>query len=487
MNNPPDYKMYDSFLESVLVVDQTGRFIYANPTAMEILGLRVQTLQQTIFPGSIQFSPTLKWNEEFFKSLSTATPYVEVQFANGKKMGTVQVSIQPLLSGTDEKHFLISMYDRSAEYNLHQKYRVQITQKEELAQEINNHRAELLLTNSKLDRKLEHISFLLEFSESTRFLLDEETIIQDFLNRAIEKIGFSVGFYFKWNTAQDAFSIEASTTSSVANRIELPKSFNSSELLSLAQAGLAVFSSDKNEVLKTFYKAFYPQQIYNMASLCLKSGNQVMGFVHLVNFMQNPKIDIDTIEFLEFLMDPLAITLKTAKLYQTSITDELTQLNNVRYFHSRLSTYFSQAGRESKTFAVLLCDVDHFKKVNDTYGHPVGDQVLQTVAKNLKAQLRTSDLIARYGGEEMAVVLFDTDEKGAQVAAEKLRVAVQNGSVSHSSGPLKVTISIGLAVYPRHAMTKEKIIEAADQALYKAKAAGRNNCQTFKVESSEGQ
>ncbi len=485
MTTLTDYKIYDSFLEGVLVLNQTGHFVYANPTAMELLGLRVQKLQQTIFPGSIQFSPNIKWDEEFFKKLISATPYVEVQFANGKKMGTVQLSIQPLAGESNVEHFLISVYDRSAEYNLHQKYRIQIAQKEELAQEINNHRAELLLTNSKLDRKLEHISFLLEFSESTRFLLDEETIIQDFLNRAIEKIGFSVGFYFKWNPSQEAFSIEASTSSSVANRIELPKSFNSSELLNLGQAGLAVFSSDKNEILKTFYKAFYPQQIYNAACLCLKSGNQVMGFVHLVNFMQNPKIDIDTIEFLEFLMDPLAITLKTAKLYQTSITDELTQLNNVRYFHSRLSTYFSQAGRESKTFAVLLCDIDHFKKVNDTYGHPVGDQVLQAVAKNLRAQLRTSDLIARYGGEEMAVVLFDTDEKGAQIAAEKLRLAVQNGSVSHSSGPLKVTVSIGLAVYPRHAMTKEKIIEAADKALYKAKAAGRNNCQTFKIESSE--
>ncbi len=483
----PDYKLYDSFLESVLVIDQSGRFIYANSTAMEVLGLRVQKLQQTIFPGSIQFSPTLKWDNEFYKNLTSPTPYTEVHFANGKKMGTVQMSIQPLKGETPEKHFLISMYDRTVEYNLHQKYRIQIAQKEELAQEINNHRAELLLTNSKLDRKLEHISFLLEFSESTRFLLDEETIIQDFLNRAIEKIGFSVGFYFKWNAIQETFSVEASTTSAVPHRIELPKSFNSSELLTLGQVGLSVFSSDKNEVLKTFYKAYYPQQIYNVASLCLKSGNQVMGFVHLVNFMQNPKIDLDTIEFLEFLMDPLAITLKTAKLYQTSITDELTQLNNVRYFHSRLSTYFSQAGRESKTFAVLLCDVDHFKKVNDTYGHPVGDQVLQMVAKNLKAQLRTSDLIARYGGEEMAVVLFDTDEKGAQIAAEKLRLAVQNGTVAHPSGPLKVTLSIGLAVYPRHAMTKEKIIEAADQALYKAKAAGRNNCQTYRVESSEAE
>ncbi len=201
--------------------------------------------------------------------------------------------------------------------------------------------------------------------------------------------------------------------------------------------------------------------------------------------MQNPKIDSETREFLDFLMEPLATTLATAKLYQTSITDELTQLNNVRYFHSRLLTCFSQASRESKTFAVLLCDVDNFKKVNDTYGHPVGDQVLQIVAKNLKNQLRTSDLIARYGGEEMAVVLFDTDEAGAKIAAEKLRAAVERGSTTHATGFVKVTISIGIAVYPKHGLTKEKIIEAADQALYKAKAAGRNNCQVYHSESSE--
>ena len=294
-----DYKMFDSILESIVVIDHTGRYVYANPVAMEILGLRAQKFQESTFPGSIQFSPTLKWNEEFYKNLMSATPYIEVQFAHGKKKGTVQLSIQPAKSAGLDRHFIISIYDKSVEYELHQKYRLQIAQKEELAQEINNHRAELLLTNSKLDRKLEHISFLLEFSEATRFLLDEETIIQDFLNRAIEKIGFSVGFYFKWNPVQENFSVEASTTSSVSNRIELPKSFNASELLNLAQGGLAVFSSETCEALKVFYSPYYSQQIYNVASLILKTGNQIIGFVHLVNFMQNPKIDTDTIEFLE--------------------------------------------------------------------------------------------------------------------------------------------------------------------------------------------
>ncbi len=480
-----DYQIFDLFLESVLVIDEAGHYLYANTVAIDLLGLRVQKFKETAFPGNIQFSPRLNWEPGFLKTLTAATPYLEVQFANGKKMGTVQISVQPQIGTNDKKYFVILIYDKSAEVNLHEKYRLQIEKKEELLQEINEHRADLLLTNSKLDRKLEHISFLLDFSESTRFSLDEESIIQVFLNRAIEKIGFSAGFYFKWNVVQEKFSVEVSTSSSVTNRIELPVNYNSSQLLKLEQAGLLVFSNDQCEELKTFYAPFYPQQIYNVASLCLKSGNQILGFVHLINFMQNPKIDSDTIEFLEFLMNPLAITLKTAKLYQTSITDEMTQLNNVRYFHSRLTTYFSQATRESKTFAVLLCDVDHFKKVNDTFGHPVGDKVLQMVAKSLKSQLRTFDLIARYGGEEMAIVLFDTDEKGAQVVGEKLRKAVEKSSLTHATGPIKVTMSVGIAVYPRHAMTKEKLIEAADQALYKAKAAGRNNCQTYKPESTE--
>ncbi len=239
-----DYKVYDSFLECILVIDRTGRYIYANGVAMDMLGLRAQKLTHANFPGEIQFSPALTWDSSFLENLSVATPYTEVQFVHGKKVGTLQISVQPLLGPENQGHYLVTLYDKSLEYVLHEKYKRQISQKEEMMQEITNHRAELLVANSKLDRKIEHISFLLEFSEATRFLLDEPTIIQYFLNYAIAKIGFSVAFYFKWNPGPEIFSVEASTTSVISSRIELPKTYNSSQLLKLQEGGLGVFSQE---------------------------------------------------------------------------------------------------------------------------------------------------------------------------------------------------------------------------------------------------
>jgi diguanylate cyclase (GGDEF)-like protein len=155
-------------------------------------------------------------------------------------------------------------------------------------------------------------------------------------------------------------------------------------------------------------------------------------------------------------------------------TDGLTGLLNRRTFNAQLQGRLREAQRYDRPLSLLLLDVDHFKKVNDTYGHPAGDAVLRGIAGLLQKQARETDIVARYGGEEMALILPETEAPGAQAIAERIRRAA--AAVTHPSeqGAIQVTVSIGLATWPGPGESAEAILEAADKALYRAKQGGRN-------------
>lgn len=121
-----------------------------------------------------------------------------------------------------------------------------------------------------------------------------------------------------------------------------------------------------------------------------------------------------------------------------------------------------------------MLDIDHFKEYNDKYGHLVGDVLLKEISRIIKDSIRQIDLVGRYGGEEFSIILTETDKEGAVFAAERIRQSVQNRSIRAYDEDLKVTISIGISVYPGHGQDAAGLIEKADQALYQAKDTGRN-------------
>jgi two-component system cell cycle response regulator len=159
-----------------------------------------------------------------------------------------------------------------------------------------------------------------------------------------------------------------------------------------------------------------------------------------------------------------------------AITDQLTGLHNRRYMSRHLDNLVSNAAESGKPLAFLIMDIDHFKSVNDTYGHDIGDEVLREFAKRIGANVRGIDLACRYGGEEFVVVMPDTDMSFAFTVAERLRKSVEMTmfNVSRAPGKLPVTISIGIAASQGSGDTAEKLLHRADQALYKAKRDGRN-------------
>ena len=186
----------------------------------------------------------------------------------------------------------------------------------------------------------------------------------------------------------------------------------------------------------------------------------------------------DRREMLGVIANQVAISLQNGHMVEAleekATTDGLTGLTNHRTFQERFSAMLGRAERLQTHVSFLLTDIDHFKKINDTHGHPTGDQVLKRVAAILKASARKIDIVARYGGEEFALVLEGTDRTGARQLAERIRQEV--GAQKHDSakGAFRATLSLGVAVYPEDGKSKQELIANADQALYAAKHGGRN-------------
>ncbi|MGH8744263.1 MAG: diguanylate cyclase [Burkholderiales bacterium] len=169
-------------------------------------------------------------------------------------------------------------------------------------------------------------------------------------------------------------------------------------------------------------------------------------------------------------------------LRQQSIHDPLTGLHNRRYLEEALSRELARAERKKTSLAVIIIDVDHFKRFNDTFGHEAGDVVLRSLAQLIGRQIRGSDVACRFGGEEFVLVLPEANLSIARQRAELLREAAQKMQISHSGNTLGiVSISLGLAVFPQYGRTSEELIQAADAALYRAKQAGRNRVMIAEV------
>jgi diguanylate cyclase (GGDEF)-like protein len=176
------------------------------------------------------------------------------------------------------------------------------------------------------------------------------------------------------------------------------------------------------------------------------------------------------------LQDELRV--KNETLERLSSTDALTGLRTRRYVQEVLSIEFLRARRYDSPLAVMMADLDHFKNVNDTYGHPAGDAVLRGVSALLLSELRATDVAGRYGGEELLVILAQSDLKGAMLLAERWRETVHSTHFDCGEGQqVDANISIGLAAYDPEMKSPDDLVAAADAALYRAKEKGRNRVE----------
>ena len=219
-----------------------------------------------------------------------------------------------------------------------------------------------------------------------------------------------------------------------------------------------------------------PEEVLN--DVPLKQKNRVLGILLLgeridlgegVSFSKYEKEQISSISSLA------AIAINNASLVEMTTTDMMTRLKLKHYFYTVLSDKVDISVSQKIPLAILMLDIDHFKRFNDTYGHACGDYVLQEVAKIISESIRVHDLAARYGGEEFVVFLYNTEPDIAMMIAERIRKKIESKDFLYEKQHMTVTISIGISTLDPGVYSKPKeLVEKADQALYVSKNNGRN-------------
>jgi diguanylate cyclase (GGDEF)-like protein len=226
----------------------------------------------------------------------------------------------------------------------------------------------------------------------------------------------------------------------------------------------------------------------SLLAVPLKARNRTLGALILMG--RRGSFNAAAHRVLGILANQAAGALSTIALLERikelAMRDGLTGLYNRRAFGDLLTQALAREDRVQGRFSLVLLDIDHFKRLNDTFGHPAGDAVLKNCAQVLNRHLRRGDQAARYGGEEFAVILPGTEEGGAVNLAERIRAALEKGQIVFEGARVGVTASLGLAVWPRDAQTADRLIAAADRALYAAKEGGRNRVVAVASLGTEG-
>jgi len=218
----------------------------------------------------------------------------------------------------------------------------------------------------------------------------------------------------------------------------------------------------------------------------VKFEEELIGFIFIEtnNLLNN--FDIEHLKMMHVISHILYMELRNYQLKMTSSIDKLTHVFTRKYLEKEFSDVFSKYSRTNESFSVIMADIDKFKNVNDIFGHQTGDKILRRVSSAIKRNLRNSDIIGRYGGEEFVIVLPECSSEEAMIVAEKIRKDIEKNLVIDEE--YSITISQGISSFPEHTQIKEELIPKADQALYYAKDNGRNQSyvwnESLKIDNS---
>lgn len=331
---------------------------------------------------------------------------------------------------------------------------------------------------ASIDRQFKKISLLQEWSREVASELDQHRAI-DTVVRAFADLGgvskMSVMFYN-----------EATSRIEIVGGVGLHPDAVTFLKLQIGE-GIAGKVLETGKIMRVSnisqaheYKSFSGETALrgSLIALPLIAKGKCFGVVNLHEKTDGTEFDSSDESILTTLAEIAAVAFENARLYDMAITDGLTRLFIVRYFHQRMGEEITRTHRTSRPLSLIMADIDHFKSINDTYGHQTGDAVLVALARVIRRVFREIDIPCRYGGEEFAIILPDTDKAGSLIVGERFREAVENFIFATNAGDLKVTISIGMATYTL-GRTKDDLIHEADTALYASKRKGRNLATHF--------
>ncbi len=333
--------------------------------------------------------------------------------------------------------------------------------------------------NGLLDKKLFQTTILNELNSIARTQDNCEDVIKEILKLLNRVVNYHLGaVLIEQNEIMNMMLYENQPVS----EIFITESITNITKEGITKAGFSIrkdnlkITTVKSTATRT--KGNYPERAKSILTIPLRAHKSIIGILYLASSYENA-FSAEIIELLDIITNEASIVINNAMFYDEfkllAITDGLTKCYNHRHFQEILENEFQRAKRYKLTFSLLIGDIDNFKKINDTYGHQVGDVVLKGIGSLLKRVVRDIDVIARYGGEEFTVIMPETDAKGAAGTAERIRQAI--GEYIFSGLPPKtyVTMSIGVGTYPDLKVAdKFEFIEKIDKALYQAKREGKN-------------
>ncbi|HRS97772.1 MAG TPA: sensor domain-containing diguanylate cyclase, partial [Smithella sp.] len=324
------------------------------------------------------------------------------------------------------------------------------------------------------------LSTIMQVSQviSSEIMLDR--LLQKIMHMSITNAGAQRGYLLL--ESENGLTVEASED--VNNQeVQVMQSLPLQECTGLCQAIIQyVYRSGESVILGdaahegAFKNDPYISRMGCKSILCapLMNKGKLSGILYMENNLITDAFTPERLELLRIFSVQAAISIENARLFDLATTDGLTKLYVHRYFQLLLDQEIKSSIRHNKRFSMIMMDIDNFKNFNDTYGHLLGDKVLRDVARTLKKISRPEDIVARYGGEEFVMILPETDAQQAMMVAEKIRTTVERLEIVHNGKTLHLTISLGVAAFPKHAREKEDLIRLADLALYASKHRGKN-------------
>jgi len=348
----------------------------------------------------------------------------------------------------------------------------------ELVNSFNQMTKKLQNSYSILKRKIFEISVLYKISQMVNFESNSESLLKNILKETCLSLNAQKASIFLLNPQSDelelrmVYGVEGKL---IKKRISIHLGEGIAGKVLETGEGVIINEGEKHpDFLKNNKISDYG--VSTLMCVPLKIKDKTFGVLNVSNKTGNKPFNENDLKLFKALAAQIAINIENTKLYELSITDGITKLFIHRHFQVRLEEEVIRARRYNSIVSLIMLDIDHFKKFNDTYGHQTGDLVLIKVAETIKNTIRTNvDIAARYGGEEFAIILPETSKEESRLLGERLRKNIESETLSTSKyGELKITVSIGIASFPTNASNKSELISKADAALYEAKETGRN-------------
>ena len=343
---------------------------------------------------------------------------------------------------------------------------------------------------------LRNIQTLYDVNQQLGNVNDFKRLCIETLSTAVEAVSAQKGNLMLLNKTTGKLEIKVvwgnipkNVRDDINNGITQTKSFSLGEGIAgqCAAQRIPIRKNDKSSI-----EQIGKNVAYCICCVPLMRGNEIEGVIVMTNKVRSDKDGVlvldrigrfteEDVGLCQGLADQAAVNLHKSRLYNKSITDEMTGLYNTRHFEDTLNVQLEHAQTTGEPLSLAVSDIDHFKKFNDTYGHKAGDAVLKTVARVMESCIRsgTGDLVFRYGGEEFCMLMPNTGPEEAAELMEAYRAKVEAQIVQYEGEDMSVTISVGVSCAPDDSVNANELFEKADECLYAAKDDGRNQVNTY--------